>query len=178
MGKTVGYYAKPSEQIVHHLCHCRFMKLCRELEAVLSTVASADSHVDTQIHTYEISSRHDQTHNGKGTQTWVIVSWCGVTPFKAEVYWTDFVQQTFEVHDMSYGGGKGVRRRGWGRWPQGEICTAETSRYQNIYAWDMTGVEAPTVHERNIFDHSFQHSWWSWYKIRSLLWPSRDTGPL
>lgn len=68
---------------------------------------------------------HDWINRWKGTQAWEIVSWCGVTPFKADVYWTEVVQQTFEVHDMSYrGGGAGDLKGNLHHW-----------NFQKMYDW-------------------------------------------
>lgn len=64
------------------------------------------------------------------------MSWCGVTPFKAEVYWTEVVQQTFEVHDMSYSGGGGNSKGNLHHW-----------NFQiSEYLWlDVTGVALPII---------------------------------
>lgn len=93
----------------------------------------------TRIHTHMNQSIYHgtiKTQSSKGTQSWEIVSWCGVTPFKAEVYWTEVVQQTFEVHDMSYSGGGGDSKGNLHHW-----------NFQiSEYLWlDRTGVAQPII---------------------------------
>lgn len=85
-------------------------------------------------------------------QAWETASWCGVTPFKAKVYWQKVVQQTFEVHDLSYsGGGGGVYREGW------------TPGKSDLHHWNfqiseylrlnVTDVVVPVVHNHRIYWH-------------------------
>lgn len=76
------------------------------------------------------------TQSSKVRQEWEILSWCGVTPLKAVVYWTEVVQQTSEVHDpwVIVEMGERVGVEGAALW---EIGTIQISRHQNFYSWDI-----------------------------------------
>lgn len=93
----------------------------------------------------------------KGTQTWEIpVSWCGVTPFKAEIYWTEVVQQTFEVHNMSYsGGGEALKGKSAPlKFPDIRIFMVGNDRCSSTYSF----VVVTMVYTQNISDQSISFS--------------------
>lgn len=122
----------------------------------------------------------------KGTQAWEIVSWCGVTPLKAEVYWTEVVQQTFEVHDMSYsgeGGGWGCHSKGnlhhWNFQISEYLWLDMTGMAHSIMSWLSQWCNTWRFRPKHTFVTYRIHIHWRserlWLcKARTVLWPSLE----